>query len=400
MANNSEKKVHPLIQAMREREERVPNDLRFPHMTNKFSGSRKPERMQWLLNYFVYRTAKPNPTDAECKDYYARINRDNDDDINRFRGALLGCAIGDALGTTLEFKAPGTFEPIDDIVGGGPFNLKAGEWTDDTSMMYCLAHSLDRTKSCDLKDQIDLYCRWWKDGVFSVNGKCFDIGITVRTALENYQRTGDPLSGDTNPMSAGNGSLMRLVPIPIRYYDSFTETIKNAALSSKTTHGAIEAVDACRYFSGLLWGALHGESKDVLLDGIYSPIADYWEKQPLCTSILELITSAAYKTKSASEIRASGYVMHTLEAVLWAFSNSSDFATGMLKAVNLGEDADTTGAIYGQLAGAFYGERILPFKWIRKINEGHVFYLKAEELKEVVISQREDLNSESVTGDA
>jgi len=378
----------PGIIAMLEEELKKPNDLRFPHMTNKFSGSREPEKTQWLLNYFVYRTAQPNPLDEDCKSYYQRINIDNTDDINRFRGALLGCAIGDALGTTLEFKSPGTFKPIVDIIGGGPFNLKAGEWTDDTSMMYCLAHSLVRTKKCDLNDQMELYCRWWLDGVFSVNGKCFDIGMTVRSALTKFKQSGNPLSGDTDPMSAGNGSLMRLVPIPIRYYDSFPETIENSALSSKTTHGAIEAVDACRYFGGLLWGALHGESKSVLLNGIYSPIKGYWEENPLCESVSDLILSEKYKTKTAVEVRGSGYVMHTLEAVLWAFSNSSDFVTGALKVVNLGEDSDTTGAIYGQLAGAFYGERVLPFNWIKKIKEAHVFYLKAEELKDIVISER------------
>jgi ADP-ribosyl-[dinitrogen reductase] hydrolase len=381
-------KIHPLILEMREREKKIPNDLRFPFMTNKLSGSREPHKTQWMSSYFVFRIAKPTPTDEECKGYYQRINVDSEDDINRFRGALIGCAIGDALGTTVEFKAPGSFPPLTDIVGGGPFNLKAGEWTDDTSMMYCLAHSLIRTKQCDLKDQMDLYCKWWQDGVFSATGKCFDIGNTVVSALKRYQQTGDPLSGDTTPMSAGNGSLMRIAPIPIRYFNSFENTIKYAALSSMTTHGAIEAVDACRYFSGLIWGALHGISKDELLDGLYTPIDEYWEQNPLCDSVLKLIKEEEYKNKKAKDIRASGYVMHTLEAVLWAFFHSDSFETGALLAVNLGEDADTTGAIYGQLAGAYYGERVIDFRWVRKIKESHCFYLKAEELKDIIISER------------
>jgi ADP-ribosyl-[dinitrogen reductase] hydrolase len=369
-------------------EEKIPNDLRFPFMTNKLSGSREPHKTQWMSSYFVFRIAKPTATDEECKGYYQRINVDSADDINRFRGALIGCAIGDALGTTVEFKEPGSFPPLTDIVGGGPFNLKAGEWTDDTSMMYCLAHSLIRTKQCDLKDQMDLYCKWWQDGVFSATGKCFDIGNTVVSALKRYQQTGDPLSGDTTPMSAGNGSLMRIAPIPIRYFNSFENTIKYAALSSMTTHGAIEAVDACRYFSGLIWGALHGISKDELLDGLYTPIDEYWEQNPLCDSVLKLIKEEQYKNKKAKDIRASGYVMHTLEAVLWAFFHSDSFETGALLAVNLGEDADTTGAIYGQLAGAYYGERVIDFRWVRKIKESHCFYLKAEELKDIIISER------------
>lgn len=373
---------------MVDRRNKISNDLRFPLLSNKMSGEREPTKTQWLLKYYVYRSAMPTPTDEECKDYYQRIGIDSDDDINRFRGALLGTAIGDALGTTLEFKAPGSFTPIEGIVGGGPFNLEAGQWTDDTSMMYCLAHSLVRTKTCDLEDQISLYCRWWQDGVFSVNGECFDIGDTVRSALSRYQRTGDPRAGDTDPMSAGNGSLMRLAPIPIRYYDSFEEAVKYGGLSSITTHGATEAVDACRYFSGLVWGALHGVSKEKLLDGIYSPVDGYWDKHPLCPSLKKMILSGAYKQKSAGEIRASGYVMHTLEAVLWAFYGANSFAAGALRAVNLGEDADTTGAVYGQLAGAYYGERVIPYSWTKKIAKAHVFFLKAQELKELVLAER------------
>jgi len=380
----------PDILAMIERRRKISNDLRFPFMTNQLSGSRLPHKTQWMSSYFVYRTAIPEPSDAQCKEYYQRISVDSEDDINRFRGALLGLAMGDALGTTLEFMAPGSFNPITDIVGGGPFDLKAGQWTDDTSMMYCLAHSLVRTKKCDLDDQMTLYCRWWQDGVFSVNGKCFDIGNTVQAALQRYQKTGVPKSGDTAPMSAGNGSLMRLAPIPIRYYDSFEDAVKFAALSSVTTHGATEAVDACRYFSGLLWGALHGVSKEKLLDGIYSPIENFWDENPLCQSITDLIIHAEYKNKEASEIRASGYVMHSLEAVLWAFYLTDDFESGALKAVNLGEDADTTGAIYGQLAGAYYGERLMPFKWTKKVSKCHVFYLKAEELKDLILSVRSE----------
>ncbi len=383
--NDGEPITSPRILAMIEARNKISDDLRFPPVTNKMTGLREPTPTQWLEKYFVFRTAVQEPTDEECKDYYQRINIDDADDINRFRGALLGTAIGDALGTTLEFKAPGTFDHINDIIGGGPFSLKAGEWTDDTSMMYCLAHSLVRKNGFDLKDQIDLYCRWWKDGVFSVNGKCFDIGNTVQDALSRYIRSGNPKSGDIDPMSAGNGSLMRLTPIPIAFYNSFEDAVSYGGLSSVTTHGTLEAVDACRYFSGLVWGALHGVSKEELLNGIYTPIKGYWEDNPLCTSITDIVNRAEYKTKKASEIRASGYVIYSLEAVLWAFWQTSDFEQGALAAVNLGEDADTTGAIFGQLAGAYYGERVLPFKWVKKVKQNHIFYLKAQELKELVL---------------
>jgi ADP-ribosylglycohydrolase len=235
---------------------------------------------------------------------------------------------------------------------------------------------------------MDLFCKWWQDGVFSVTGQCFDIGNTVQDALQYYQNTGTVNAGSTHPMSAGNGSLMRLAPVPIFAYNNFDEAIELCAQSSLTTHGAQEAVDACRYYGGLIWGALHGETKETLLTGLYSPDGKYWESHPLCSSIHELITKAEYKTKAASAIRASGYVMHSLEAALWAFYNSNTFEEGALKAVNLGEDADTTGAIYGQLAGAYYGERALNFKWIRKLAHAPIFYLKAQELKEIIMSNR------------
>ena len=143
------------------------------------------------------------------------------DSKDRFRGCLLGLAVGDAVGTTLEFKPPGSFKPIHDMVGGGPFSLKPGEWTDDTSMALCLATSLLEKNGFDPKDQMDRYCRWWKEGYLSSNGRCFDIGNTVSAALALYGRTGDPIAGSTNPQSAGNGSIMRLAPVPMFYYPGF-----------------------------------------------------------------------------------------------------------------------------------------------------------------------------------
>ena len=285
---------------------------------------------------------------------------------DRCRGAMIGAAVGDALGTTIEFTTPGSFEPVTDITGGGPFQLQAGEWTDDSSMMLCLAHSLLRTRKFTLTDQIELYLKWRNEGAYSVTATCFDIGCTVSEALDSYVVDGNPEAGPTGKFSAGNGSLMRLAPVPIFYHRDFAATVEHSGLSSKTTHGAEEAVDACRYFGGLIWGALNGAPKEELLNGLYDPLGGYWQANPLCGSIRDLATSQKYKTKSNSEVRGSGYVMHSLEAVLWAFSTTDNFADGLLKAVNLGEDADTTGCIYGQLAGAFYGEPMVPHHWVNK----------------------------------
>ena len=123
-------------------------------------------------------------------------------DRARFRGALLGLAAGDALGTTIEFKPPGSFEPIDDLVGGGPFRLAAGQWTDDTSMALCLAESLVKTGGFDLADQLRRYVSWWREGHLSSTGRCFDIGVATRAALRRFEETGDPADAPSATVSA------------------------------------------------------------------------------------------------------------------------------------------------------------------------------------------------------
>jgi len=284
----------------------------------------------------------------------------------RYVGCLLGLAVGDALGTTLEFTSPGSFDPIDDMVGGGPFGLEPGQWTDDTSMALCLAESLLQRSGFDPVDQMERYVRWWQDGHLSSTGRCFDIGVTTRNSLSRFQTTGDPYAGPTDDQSAGNGSIMRLAPVPLLYATSAHEAIRRAADSSRTTHGAQAAVDACRYMAGIIVGALRGEAKETLLWPGYTPIPGSWDEAPLHPEIAE-IAAGSSKRKDPPEIRGTGYVVKSLEAALWAFYNSDDFQTGALMAVNLGEDADTTGAVYGQIAGAYYGVEAIPESWREKI---------------------------------
>jgi ADP-ribosylglycohydrolase len=173
-------------------------------------------------------------------------------------GALLGLAGGDALGTTVEFKEPGSFEPVRTIVGGGPFRLEPGRWTDDTSMALCLAESLIECRGFDPSDQMARYLRWYRQGYLSSTGRFFDIGNTVRAALERYERTGEPFAGSTDPGTAGNGSLMRLAPVVIYHARWPRQAVELAGESSRTTHGAPAAVDACQFFAALLLGAVYG----------------------------------------------------------------------------------------------------------------------------------------------
>ena len=284
----------------------------------------------------------------------------------RYQGCLLVLATGDAMGTTVEFKRPGSFAPVTDMAGGGAFRLKPGEWTDDTSMALCLAESLIKCKGFDSGDQMARYVKWWKEGYLSSTGRSFGIGNTVSEALRKYCISGNSYSGSADPHKAGNGSLMRLAPVPLYFASEPEKAVFYSAESSRTTHGAITCLDACRYFGGLIVGALKGASRDELLSSRYEPVKGLWERNPLCSEIDE-IACGSFKQKEPPEIVGSGYVVKSLEAALWAFGRSSDFREGCLLAVNLGDDADTTAAIYGQIAGAYYGVDGIPEEWLRKI---------------------------------
>jgi ADP-ribosyl-[dinitrogen reductase] hydrolase len=279
---------------------------------------------------------------------------------DRFRGCLLGLAAGDAVGTTLEFRIRESFEPLTDMLGGGPFRLEPGEWTDDTSMALCLAASLIERRGFDAKDQMDRYVRWLKEGYMSSNGRAFDIGNTVADALKRYRQTGEPYAGSDDPRSAANGSLMRLAPV-VLYFSGAPreEALKFAELSSRTTHGARECLDACRLFAEMLLRALEGAPKEAILFGHEPGLAS--------SPNIAAIARGDYRSKSEAEIRGTGYVVASLEAALWCFLNTDSFEAAILRAANLGDDADTTAAICGQIAGAYYGESGIPGHWLERL---------------------------------
>ena len=286
---------------------------------------------------------------------------------DRTLGCLLGLATADALGTTLEFQPPGSFAPIADMTGGGPFGLRPGEWTDDTSMALCLAESLVEMQGFDAADQMARYLRWYEEGYLSSTGVCFDIGNTVRAALRKFQETGEPFAGSPDPYSAGNGSIMRLAPVPMFYARDPAQAVEKSALSSRTTHGAATCIDACRYFGGLIAGALNGADKAALLAPHYAPLPGYWNAQPLQTAEINEIAGGSFKRRQPPQIQGSGYVVKSLEAALWAFYHSDNFRDGCLLAANLGDDADTTAAVFGQIAGAYYGAAGIPAPWLEKL---------------------------------
>ena len=252
------------------------------------------------------------------------------------------------------------------MIGGGPFNLNPGEWTDDTSMALCLAENLISEGEFDPVDQLERYVKWYDEGYLSSNGVCFDIGTTTQSALMQFKKTRDAYCGPNGKYNAGNGSLMRLAPVPLFYRNNPQMGIIMSGESSRTTHQTPVAIDACRYLGALIIGVLHETSKMEILSQLYSPSLGFWDRYPLAPE-LGAVVNGSFKQLNPPYIRGSGYVPKTLEAALWAFYNSNNFEEGCLKAVNLGEDADTTGAVYGQLAGAYYGEQAIPSRWLSKL---------------------------------
>jgi len=272
---------------------------------------------------------------------------------DRALGAFLGLAVGDALGTTLEFSARDRRPRHTEMTGGGPFQLPPGTRTDDTAMALSLADSLIARGGLDLGDLMNRFVRWWRDGENSATGSCFDIGITTAKALQRFERTGDPRAGSPDPSAAGNGSLMRLAPVAIfaRGDPDLARTLARG--QSAITHAAPECLDACAFLATLLVEALAGATVVELLR------PRDWQGTPAVTAL----AAGNWRGKCRSAIASSGYVIHTLESALWSVGGAHTFEDALTTAVNLGGDADTVGAVTGQLAGALWGKSAIPERW-------------------------------------
>ena len=276
---------------------------------------------------------------------------------DRALGAMLGLAVGDALGTTLEFAPRDTRPRLTDMTGGGPFHLAPGEWTDDTAMALALMDSLIAHPRLDERDLMDRFVAWHQRGTYSCTGRCFDIGITTRAALAHYKRSGNPLAGSADPMSAGNGSLMRLAPVAIRHWND-SQTLRDvAARQSRTTHAAPAALDACIGFAQILADAIAGSARSQVLRCRSSEL----------TAAIAPILVGSWRSRHRDAIASTGYVAHSLQAALWCVGRTGSFEDAVLLAANLGEDADTTAAITGQLAGALYGASAIPAQWRQRL---------------------------------
>jgi ADP-ribosylglycohydrolase len=280
--------------------------------------------------------------------------------VDRAVGALLGLACGDAVGTTLEFARPGSFEPITDMVGGGPFGLRPGQWTDDTSMALCLAESIVDRGGLDLDDQLRRYVLWWRQGYLSSTGRCFDIGGTTRSQLGRFERTGVAVDPRVDEEAAANGSLMRLAAVPVRWHGDVAEAAAMSGESSRTTHAAARPVDACRAMGAMVAALIGGQPWDEVTS------AGFWRWGALHPAV-EAVVRGSWRGKQPPAIRGTGYCVDALEAALWAVGGASSFADAVLRAANLGDDADTTAAIAGQLAGARWGRSGIPAGWRARV---------------------------------
>lgn len=350
-------------------------DLRLPdfdlNMYARKYAHLLPELSPQLRNRMAY-DPQPMPDEKPTKPewMYTRDQRISEGEaLDKAKGLLLGLAVGDAVGTTLEFQPRDSFH-ITDMVGGGPFNLKPGEWTDDTSMALCLAETYIENNFCDTKLFRRKLISWYKSGHNSSNGVCFDIGNATRYALEQVIKNGPDWIGNTSPDTAGNAALIRHAPVAIFRRKSFIDGWRDAKSQSTATHRAPESINSCQYLNLILHYLLNGYGKDEAL----SP-----HKMSLMVRIL-IINAGEYKEKHRDQIRSSGYVIDTLEAALWAVWHTDNFKDAILLAANLADDADSVAATAGQLAGALYGLSGIPKEWVDKIVQKDRILSMAEEL--------------------
>lgn len=283
--------------------------------------------------------------------------------LNKIKGALIGLAVGDALGVHLEFTSPKDVVKIYGYTEGNPYGIPIGYWTDDTSMALCMGQSLIEKKCFDANDIMTKFCNWQRKGYMSSTDECFDIGNTTRTSLMKYWRFPDmgPFCGDDDTLSAGNGSIMRLAPIPMFFHTNLEQAMFYAGESSRLTHANSECIDSCKFLSEIIWAHINmTDTEKIHYDSVLL------NNKKLSPKVKNIILESDFLHKDA-KVEGTGYVIDSLKASLWACNNSFSFEEAVLNAVNLGDDADTTGAVTGQIAGAYYGYDAIPQHWKDKL---------------------------------
>jgi ADP-ribosyl-[dinitrogen reductase] hydrolase len=276
---------------------------------------------------------------------------------DRFQGALLGLAVGDALAAHTQFRKPGSFAPVGDLLGGGPFDLPRGAWTDDTAMAMLLAESL---LDCgfDANDQVVRYARWQREGYGSSTGHCVGISANVARSLATAMYRRQPFAGSHDPEQLDKDPLSRVAPVVMYYFADAASAIGRAAEAARITAQAPMVLDCVRLFAAMLRQALIGREKEAVL----RPSRESWVSPSTRPEVIA-VYEGSYARRMPPEITGGGHVVQALEAALWAFHHGESFREGALLAANLGRDSDVVSAAYGQLAGAYHGVSAIPGIW-------------------------------------
>ena len=294
-------------------------------------------------------------------------------DAKIVKGMLLGLATGDALGVPVEFESRRSLkhEPVVNMRGGGSWNQEAGTWSDDTSLTVAAMESISRLGKIDYADVMENFFKWYAKDAFTATGYRFDIGNTTRSAIVRYSRKLlRPLEcGATDINSNGNGSLMRILPATFYLYAKGGGKFDAAALEtihefSALTHGHIISKIACGIYSLIAAQILNGKNISAAFEDGMAEAQNFYGNDDAFKNFSRLCDKN-FAALPEDEISASGYVADTLEAALWCLLNTADYKSLALKAVNLGEDTDTVGAVAGGLAGIFYGAESIPAEWLQ-----------------------------------
>jgi ADP-ribosyl-[dinitrogen reductase] hydrolase len=267
----------------------------------------------------------------------------------RFQGGLLGLATCDALAAGTQFRRAGSFTPVGDLLGGGPFDLPRGAWSDDTAMALCLAESLLEARGCDIADQRARYARWQREGHLSATGQCFGISADMARAIAHDD-------GDAQAAGAhGAEPLVRLLPVVLHAWGDRERLYAWATASARATGASPLAMDAARLLAGMLHAALAGAS----VARIVRHERRRFAAAPLCEPVAALAAADPHRRPEPTGIAA----IDVLAAARWCLAGTKSFRAGALQAANLGGDSDQVGAVFGQLAGLHYGVGAIPRGW-------------------------------------
>ncbi|MFS8081810.1 MAG: ADP-ribosylglycohydrolase family protein [Ginsengibacter sp.] len=291
---------------------------------------------------------------------------------NNFKDILLGVSIGDALGVPVEFNSRETIShsPVTDMLGYGTHNKPQGTFSDDSSLTFCLAEAL--TEKFDPENIATNFTSWLYDNYWTAYNDVFDVGIATNKAIQNLAAGCQPdLAGGTDESDNGNGSLMRILPLVVYIKDKpIAERYNITKLVSSITHGHIRSVIACFYYLEFARQIISGIDKFKIYANLQKKIPEFLNSISIDVNEIKvfdrLLKNEIYNLNE-KEIQSSGYVVHTLEASIWCILTNKNFSEAILKAVNLGEDTDTTGAVTGGLAALLYGWENIPEKWLNQL---------------------------------